>query len=360
MGNTSSLTAPLAGESTLQPELLPHEHFWVLLQPYLLKQGYKLRPRYDPKWKPSWKRRRWFRNDFTPEDKVPIRKPDVIDAMRIRDDTAVVLKVVERFGDELRIIQYLNSEPLRADPRNHTVPLLDVVALPNYGDRVIIVMPMLTGFCSLPFRYVSEVMEALDQFLEGLAFMHDNGVIHRDSCRLNLMMDTTKIIPGGFHFLWRIVELDGKTPIQWHDRRSVSPVSYYFIDFGLSMLVSKDEDYVPIYGWFGQDRTVPECFSGAPYNAYHLDVYQLGNIIRRLCQAYPALAFLIPLGEAMTHQKPTKRPGAGQASQLLRYILSKLSKDQLAERIWHRDVTAEERQMVEENGVNPMMCASDI
>lgn len=30
------------------------EHFWVDLQPFLFSRGYRLRPRYDPDWIPSW------------------------------------------------------------------------------------------------------------------------------------------------------------------------------------------------------------------------------------------------------------------------------------------------------------------
>lgn len=34
--------------------ITPTERFWVDMQPFLLAQGYRLRPRYDPQWKPSW------------------------------------------------------------------------------------------------------------------------------------------------------------------------------------------------------------------------------------------------------------------------------------------------------------------
>jgi hypothetical protein len=42
------------GEDLLPHTLLPAERFWVNLQPFLLARGYRLRPRYDPNWKPSW------------------------------------------------------------------------------------------------------------------------------------------------------------------------------------------------------------------------------------------------------------------------------------------------------------------
>jgi hypothetical protein len=36
-------------------ELFSGEVFWRDHQPWLLEQGYKLRARYQPDWKPSWK-----------------------------------------------------------------------------------------------------------------------------------------------------------------------------------------------------------------------------------------------------------------------------------------------------------------
>ncbi|KAF8154915.1 hypothetical protein B0H34DRAFT_543251 [Crassisporium funariophilum] len=30
------------------------EEFWVGVYPFLLSKGYRLRPRYDPEWLPSW------------------------------------------------------------------------------------------------------------------------------------------------------------------------------------------------------------------------------------------------------------------------------------------------------------------
>lgn len=65
-------------------------------------------------------------------------------------------------------MEYLNSPDLAADPRNHTVPLLDKILVPNREDVVWIVIPLLlhSQTPSHPFRYVSEVVELTDQFLE--------------------------------------------------------------------------------------------------------------------------------------------------------------------------------------------------
>lgn len=45
------LTDPTKSEDFL---LDSTEQTWVEMQPFLLKRGYRLRPRYDPDWIPSW------------------------------------------------------------------------------------------------------------------------------------------------------------------------------------------------------------------------------------------------------------------------------------------------------------------
>lgn len=67
--------------------------------------------------------------------------------------------------------------------------------------------------------------------------------------------------------------------------RSLRPVRYYFIDFGLSKHYDPDieEPLIEIgqAGYYGGDRTVPEFATSAEYcNPFHVDVYRIGNFIR--------------------------------------------------------------------------------
>jgi len=47
-----------ANPGSYDPHILALEYFWVDHQPFLLSCGYRLRPRYDPTWVPSWKFKR--------------------------------------------------------------------------------------------------------------------------------------------------------------------------------------------------------------------------------------------------------------------------------------------------------------
>jgi hypothetical protein len=90
----------------------------------------------------------------------------IIDATRIYDNYKVAIKVVKTSSDEIPIAQYLLSDPRKSDPRNRTVPIVDIILLPETDLQALIVMPMLLVFYLLPFRRVGEFTEAVYQYLQ--------------------------------------------------------------------------------------------------------------------------------------------------------------------------------------------------
>ena len=92
----------------------------------------------------------------------------VLDAIRISDGQQVYLKLIKDdtvHGQELAIHRHLASDTLRRDARNHTIPLLDVVSLPNSGE-VVTVTPLLRGFQDPLFDTVGEAVEFFRQIFE--------------------------------------------------------------------------------------------------------------------------------------------------------------------------------------------------
>ena len=97
-----------------------------------------------------------------------VQKKDVLDATRVKDGVKVVMKRVPSTGEEIQIALYLSSVDMRSDPRNRTVPILDVMALPDDTEHVLLVMPYLRIFNAPPFHCRAEVVEALRQLLQVL------------------------------------------------------------------------------------------------------------------------------------------------------------------------------------------------
>jgi hypothetical protein len=73
-----------------------------------------------------------------------------MDAVRMEDGRQVTLKTVlpEEGPHELPITQLFSSPELKGDPKNHCVPLLDIVNLSQTGPdgRKLMVLPLLRPF----------------------------------------------------------------------------------------------------------------------------------------------------------------------------------------------------------------------
>ncbi|KAG7441306.1 uncharacterized protein BT62DRAFT_1080180 [Guyanagaster necrorhizus] len=165
------------------------EQFWVSHQPFLASCGYMLRPRYHPDWIPSWKSNphpisllQFYEDEHVIHEGRAWR---LIDATRISDGCKVVLKVVSLLANEyeLRLTHFLSQPAVRRDPRNHAIPVLDVVNLPD-----------------------------------------------RDISINNVVMDQRRIMPKRYHFGFDASQ-DG---IEWNPptelRCLAGPVDYYYID----------------------------------------------------------------------------------------------------------------------------------
>ena len=90
-----------------------------------------------------------------------------MDATRHLDGTQVMLKIVPTGGQqEVDITRWLSSPELRRDPRNHCVPLLETLELPNNPDQTLIVMPFLRPFDKPHFRTYGEFVAFFTQTCE--------------------------------------------------------------------------------------------------------------------------------------------------------------------------------------------------
>lgn len=89
-----------------------------------------------------------------------------MDATRISDGALVYIKRTRTDSQELQILAYLSSDELRQDPRNHCIPLLDVLQDPSAPETSFMVMPFLRYIDSPPMERVEDVLDCFDQVLE--------------------------------------------------------------------------------------------------------------------------------------------------------------------------------------------------
>lgn len=91
-----------------------------------------------------------------------------MDATRISDNTVVSLKRIKRdiHPHEVEIALYFSTEPLASHPRNHCVPIYEVLDVPDDENEVIIVMPFLREYNDPRFKSVGEAVEFFRQIFE--------------------------------------------------------------------------------------------------------------------------------------------------------------------------------------------------
>ncbi|KAJ7676306.1 hypothetical protein B0H17DRAFT_945477 [Mycena rosella] len=261
------------------------ERYWVHYQPFLEEHGYRLRPRYRSGWISDMLR--LGKGLLECEDSIGCWG-GVLDATRIVDGVQVVLKVVHTISTETDISDFLKNEP---GAENHTLPTLELIPMHDDPERAFMVMPLMRAVSAPPsFETAREFIEFLEQVLQGLAFLHSKNIAHRDICTANLVMDASRMVPGGFHFLspctrdgvtYLHFDSDDSDPLVIKSRSRAGPMSYFYIDFGLSVHFPSFEARQLVTGKCGRLRKhVPEISDTVPYDAFKADVRLVGEMLR--------------------------------------------------------------------------------
>ncbi|KAJ3964280.1 hypothetical protein EV361DRAFT_812323 [Lentinula raphanica] len=160
------------------------------------EHGYMLRPRYRPGWKPAYNPKKVL--EAMPfEDGQPMIHSDVMDALRMSDSLVVAFKRVKL--SEARIATLFSNDINNLHPRNHCVRLLEVLPVPNEDDKKILVMVWMRPVMNPRFRTVGEAIQFFTEMIEGLQYMHENNVAHRDCSINNMAMDANSMYPRPFH-----------------------------------------------------------------------------------------------------------------------------------------------------------------
>ncbi|EJF56261.1 hypothetical protein DICSQDRAFT_183909 [Dichomitus squalens LYAD-421 SS1] len=204
------------------------------------------------------------------------------------------------------------------------------------------VMPYLRRFNSPDFGTIDEVMDFIRQSLDGLRFLHDCRVAHRDIAAANVMMDSRSLYPEGHHPVRIDYAPDGivdARPLS----RSECNVRYYYIDFGLSTLFEEGKPPL-VLGRTGRDKEIPELSNEVPYDAYRADVFALGNLYyKEFISRYHGLELIQPLVSMMKWKDPAQRPTADAAYHIFESIYSRTDETLLRWRLRSRTESAPER-----------------
>ncbi|KAH7102318.1 hypothetical protein BKA62DRAFT_111649 [Auriculariales sp. MPI-PUGE-AT-0066] len=318
-----------------RPELSTWEQRWVHWRHWLLACGYRVYPRHEPDWVPSW---------LGSDDKAPPTYGDrcgplvtnVLPAFRCEDNLPVCLKLCCE-GDNMEIPAhiYFSSEPRRSDPRNMCCPMIDILRTPLVDGKkhCFVVMPMLHNLWPTPPQTTGQVVDCILQLAEGLAFMHDNDFVHRDIRTVNILMDTSSLIPNGWHpwapgFSHKNGVLAPLPPVQIRSYAKAI-VKYYFIDFSLAVPWPKQvkqrtsDSEAP-------DRTTAAKSGSISYDPFPDDIRMFGTMIQELTRKYRGLDFLRPTLIAMAREAPQMRITAPAMVEAIRAAVDQQPAEHLA------------------------------
>ncbi|KAF9461620.1 kinase-like domain-containing protein [Collybia nuda] len=292
-------------------KLTEYELWWSARYSFFLKNGYMLRPRYKPDWKPSW-----VGTNLDPidcEDSIRPFMPTLLDARSRETNRPVCIKRITKKSKEVEIARYLSPRNL-PDAHNHCVEILASFQDPEKPGTSYIVMPLLRQFDDPEFGSLGEVVDFVTQILEGTAFIHRNLVAHGDLTGANIMMDASSILPRGWHFVSPSFTPDGQNILAPLARIDY-PVKYFIIDHDCSVRFSPGQSPI-IDGLGGRDNDAPELFQRKPFDHFKLDVFTLGNVfLKDFSQKYLGLEFLESLTDFMMTRDPHMRPTANEALQ---------------------------------------------
>jgi hypothetical protein len=95
-----------------------------------------------------------------------------MDAVQISDNKFVVLKRTSRAKNpfETEILNQFSSGALADDGKNHCVPVLRVLDVPQEEDTIIIVMPLLRKYNDPGFETIREGVDCIRQLFEVASF----------------------------------------------------------------------------------------------------------------------------------------------------------------------------------------------
>ncbi|KDR79362.1 hypothetical protein GALMADRAFT_154278 [Galerina marginata CBS 339.88] len=223
-------------------------------------------------------------------------------AARTRDGLDVIIRIIvhgKEGHDHLNILRKIATNESALYSNNHTLPMFREL---QFEDVI---------FATWAKNSVGDIVEMLLQMLEGLAFIHEKRIAHRDAFCDNFL-------------------------VQWHPESlstmTISPSRprVYLIDFEVAIEYppesSKDECVctgLPLGGSFLEAEmysrpVAPECAPGQPYSPFKLDVWQLATSLSNVTTRIPAVDQVLV---DMRHSNPLHRLDAQAALDELQKIV---------------------------------------
>jgi len=246
----------------------------------------------------------------------------LMDATRLSENATVAIKCRkddDTAQNELDVRNYLGSLEFLGCLDNHCVPLLEVLKNPDERGLIFFVEPWLSQWDYPQFETVYDVTDFIEQTLEGLAFLHEAGVVHGNIGNAAIAMDGSALHPGIKAHPWNIEKAIHNMDTIILQNRHKARVTYFFVDFSMSFRFDEKRA--------GASAGLRERSPEQVQDATASDVFNLGKLyLQEFYARYDRLGFLRPLLNRMMEQDLNARVTAGQALHIFRALQDGMSK----------------------------------
>ena len=103
-------------------------------------------------------------------------------------------------------------------------------------------------------------------------------------------MDGSSLYPKGWHPINYNYSPDYIHRAE-HRSRLFAPIKYYYVDFGISSYIPPGSSDRLVVGEFGREREVPELSATVPYDPFKVDVFIIGNLLKKSLQEVRARVY---------------------------------------------------------------------
>ncbi|KJA20120.1 hypothetical protein HYPSUDRAFT_43473 [Hypholoma sublateritium FD-334 SS-4] len=262
----------------------------------------------------------------------PLRTAELNGKLAYAQDTElrhVAIKAIFDDSEEHRILRYLRTQSLDTLEENCILPVLDI--LPYGKNLCFVVMPRWDKILHPPESFTTlEVLDIIQSFLKGLAFLHSHNIVHHDMKMDNMLTDYYR--DDGVIFGSGVIDKT-RTAL-----RAQGKLRYALIDYDVSFMVPpeiKHEEYTLPYfkAWIGTWDCQPYDNQQAEYE-YKPFAYDVGGAGVALCNILKGheryIPMLAPLLDTLTTRTVARRFTAAQALRFAADIRRPLTAAQLA------------------------------
>ncbi|KAJ7323038.1 hypothetical protein DFH08DRAFT_818152 [Mycena albidolilacea] len=215
------------------------------------------------------------------------------------DRKKVMMKWMARDSSKFKCIKYLSR--FRSDPRNRVIPILQTIFLPNELNVLTCRDVVRSSIQSPPIPLPGRICGS-------------SVVLHWHSFTITIFAIRS-------HFCYPKSHTGNRRIFEWEIRCSVGPVSYYYINFGLSDCIGdRNTEVLP---------EIPELSLTVPYNPFKVVIFQLGLTMANVIKGYPALRAFSPVANRMMSADPAERPEPAQSLEEFNHIVAHISAKKL-------------------------------